>query len=217
MMRHMPILLLGAVLAGLGGCSGSKTPVRDEADDVRASFQAYKQAILARDGATALSHVDKKTLQYYERMRDAALTANRGTVQAMSTVDKLMVLMLRARIPAAQLQQMSPEELFRHAVNQGWIGRESVEGNEVGDVEVSGDTATAVHVSRGQTSSFKWVFHKEDDAWKIDLTSMMPTADWAMKQVIQQSGMPEDQVLLQLLQATTGMPASDALWDPLVR
>ena len=112
---------------------------------------------------------------------------------------------------------MTGESLFVHAVNQGWIGKESVINNDIGDITVSGTHATGVHVSEGKASPFKWVFSLENGKWRLDLTSMMPIGDQALKQVIRESGFSEDEFLTTVLESVSGKKVADTVWDPLIK
>jgi hypothetical protein len=165
----------------------------------------------------AVAFVDKNTLDYYRKMRDLSLRANRETVGALSSINKLMVLSIRHRVPLESLQQMTPESLFAHAVDEGWIGKQSVINNELGDIAGSGASATGVHISAKKETLIKWVFRKEDDRWRMDLTSMIPVADQAMKHVIRQSGLSEDEFLTNILESVSGKKVADTAWEPMIK
>lgn len=122
-------------------------------------------------------------------MRDLALRGDRETIRALSTVNKLFVLIIRHRVSSKEVELMTGESLFVYAVNHGWIGKASVINNEVGDITVSGTHATVVHISEGEASPFKWVFKMEYGKWRFDLTSMLPVAKQAFKEVIRESGL----------------------------
>ncbi len=189
----------------------------EEATAVRASFDGYKQAILDQAGEKSVGFVDRNTLAYYQKMRDLALRGDRETIRALSTVDKLFVLSIRHRISSEEVELMTGESLFVYAVNQGWIGKASVINNEVGDITVSGTHATGVHVSGRKASPFKWVFQMENGKWKLDLTSIMPAADQAFKQVIRQSGLHEDEFLITIIESVSGEKVADTVWDPMIK
>lgn len=189
----------------------------NEADAVRAAFAGYKQAILDQDGVTALGWVDAKTLAYYGRMRELALHAERDAVARLSTMDKLMVFTVRHRIVREAVEAMDGAGLFVHAVEQGWIGKRSVVGNEIGEVAIAGTTATGTHVTGGRTSGLKWVFTKEGGRWKIDLTSNMALGDQALKAAIGMSGMGEDEFLFSMLESVSGRKVESGVWEPMAR
>ena len=207
-----PLCFLSMVFAGCEDITSSH-----EEADVRACFGNYRTAILAEEGQEALRFVDRRTLDYYGRILDIALRGNRETVAGLSTINKLMVLILRHRIPLDSLKEMTAESLFIHAAEHGWVGKNDVIANELGKVVVFGTYALAVHISVGQESPFQYRFEKEDGRWKLDLTSIMPVVDQCFKQVIRESGLPEDEYLFSLIESDSGRKVSDTIWDPIVK
>lgn len=221
MFRLNSLGALSLLLIGLGGCEKTAAPkpqaaaTSSDSAAVRQCFDDYRQAILDQDGASAVALVDARTRDYYDDMRTLALTAQTEQVRDLSTVDKLMVLMIRQLIPAEQLRAMTAESLFVHAVDQGWIGRDSVVNNSLGEVTVFEDHATGYHVSEGQQSELKWVFRKEDGRWRLDILSLMPAADQAFNAVIEESGQTSDEFVVSILQAVSGQKVDDAIWEPI--
>lgn len=208
MYRWLPQTVLFAFLLCVIGCGGG-----DEAA-IKASFEGYKKAVLAKDGAAAASLVDQKTLDYYGSMQDLALNGSADDVRKMrSVMDKMMVLVIRQRMDVSQLKGMTSADLFSYAVEQGWVGSQ-VASNGMTDVVVAENTATATHVLSGQETPVKWQFRKEGDAWKLDLTSIMSLGDDAMRKLMRQMGANEDEFLLQLV-AQVGGPVDEAIWEPM--
>jgi len=199
----------------LSGCAEGTS--LDEAVAVRASYEGYKQAILDQDGKEAVAFVDKKTLDYYRKMLDLALRGDRETVRALSTIDKLMVLSIRHRIPSEYAEQMTAESLFVHAVDEGWIGKQWVINNELEDIAVSGTSATGVHISAGKETPLKRVFQKEDDRWRVNLTCCMPVTDQEMKKMITQSGLSEHEFLAKIVESVSGREVVDTVWEPVIK
>ena len=189
----------------------------DDAAAVRACFNGYEQAILDQDGRKAVSFVDRATLEYYGRIRELALRADRSAVGALSTMDKLGVLMIRQCMSSESLERMTAEALFVHAVEEGWVSKESVATNELGEIAVSGSRAT-VHVFEGKATPIQWVFRKEEDGrWRIDITAILPVADQAFKHMVRQSGLPEDEFLTNILESVSGREVADTVWEPMTR
>src|SRR5262245_58253589 len=120
--KKIQITLLCLLTAVQGGC---KEDDSHDATFVRACFEGYKKAILDQDGKTAVALVDDNTLKYYGKMRELALEGSANDVRQLSTVNKIMVLMLRHRIPFEDLTEMTADSLFVYAVDEGWVGRES--------------------------------------------------------------------------------------------
>jgi len=129
---------------------------------IRETFVAYKAAILQQRGETAVLLVNTRTIQYYAQMKGLALEAHEKDVRRLTPLNKIMVLTLRHRVPVAELKAMKPEELFTHAVNQGWIGKNSVLDSDIGIPQVFGSDASAEYIKSGKPTPLKYRFTKED-------------------------------------------------------
>ena len=67
-------------------------------------------------------------------------------------VDRLLIVTMRHELPAAELEGMDLEGLLKHAIDAGWIGKQSIMGLGIGEITVDGDQATAVAVTPAQTT-----------------------------------------------------------------
>lgn len=181
---------------------------------VRRAFAAYKTAILQQDGESAVALVNKATLEYYAHMMDMALEAPEPDVRRLTPVNKIMVLSLRHRVPIGDLRSMTPERLVTYAVDEGWIGKNSVIDSEIGDVQVFNTDASADYIKGGDPTPLKYRFSKENGDWKIDLTALMPMADQAMSTMIKERGFDEDAFIVSVLESVSGMKVSPSLWQP---
>lgn len=187
---------------------------QSEADLVRGTFLAYKEAILQQQGRSAVSLVNRATLQYYARMKLLALEGQEKEVRLLSPMNKIMVLSLRHRLAVGDLGKMTPEEVFAYAVNQGWIGKSSVLDSDIGQVQVFGRDASAEYVKSGKPTPLKYRFTKEEGKWRIDLTALMPVADQAMRMLIQKQGFDEDTFIISLIESVSGRKVLPSIWQP---
>lgn len=185
-----------------------------EEELVRRAFLAYKGAILQKQGQSAVSLVNRDTLGYYARMKALALEGEEKEVRRLTPISKIIVLSLRHRVPTSDLRLMTPEEVFTYAVNQGWIGKNSVLDSDIGRLQVFGNDASADYVKGGKPTPLKYRFTKEDGKWKIDLTALMPMADQAMSMLIKQGGLDEDAFLVSLIESVSGKKVSPSIWLP---
>jgi hypothetical protein len=206
-MRGFPLFL--AILA-LTACGG-----RSENDAILETFSGYKQAILNKDGAAAVQHVPRETIDYYQQMVDWSLTADRDSLESLSTINKLGVLLMRQRIPADKLRMLDGKEAFIYAVDNGWIGERSTIATEIGDIQISGDRATAAVYINAQKAPLRYHFAKENGSWTFNLLKAMTAGDQGLKMAIRKAGMPENEFLLSLLESVSGRKVPDSIWEPL--
>jgi hypothetical protein len=205
------LVALGLALgAGCGGSAADQKAVRD-------CFAAYREAILSQRGNDAVERVNQATVDYYERVRGLALSAPEQEVRKLPLYDRMMVLLLRHRLPLDLLSGMNGREVFVYGVNRGWIGKEDVMESDVGTVRVSGDRATAQFVKAGKPTPLSYSFTKESGQWKMDLTAMAPAVNLALKQLIEREGVSEDEFLLDILESVSGQKPSARIWQPPAR
>ena len=56
-------------------------------------------------------------------------------------------------------------------------------------------------------------FYKEQEKWRIDLSSTFSTANEGIKQMIDQSGQDENEYLFNLLEMTSGEKPKSDIWQ----
>jgi len=214
-----------ALAVALGACSrtsssGSAATGGDE-QAIRGVFLHYQEAIGKRQGETAANLVSEKTLAYYERMRVAALSMPAAEVKSSPLMDRMMTLLLRARVAKEDLKAWHGRELFVQAVAQGWVG----EGAQrlVPD-EVSIDGSTASLGMRSGTSIMPpaqgYRLYQEAGGWKLDIMSIAPPDGPGMKAMekkLAQIDPNPERALEKLTEKTSGKPVSAAIWEPLDR
>lgn len=205
------------LLAELTGADSTAKPAAaphaDEAA-VRAAFEAYRAALLARDGDAALLHVSESTFEYYGEMQRLALYATAEEVRARPLPDQLYVLMLRTRIPAERLRGMTSRELFAHGVAQGWIGEESTRSMRVGRIYVDGVTASAPVLQEGRPSPLQLQFVRQDGAWKWDMLGVIQVMDPLFRQLAQAGGATPEALLVQVVEEANERRLPPTVWDP---
>lgn len=178
-----------------------KTPTpewsRTEADkaNIWACFEAYKNSILNDRGEAATKYVSSRTIQFYDSMATLARTADSLQVDSLSIIDKLTVLMLRARTPNELLFSYEGREVVVFAINSGMVGKDDVRNNELGKIYLDGTFARASMMVNGVESPISMHFHVEEGAWKMDLTSLFPITNTALEEVIEDSEMTENEFL----------------------
>ena len=122
----------------------------DDAAAIRDLFNRYKAALLSGDGATAARLVDPRPSSTSRRSRASTLNGAEDAVRQRPFVDRLLIVTMRHELPAAELEGMDLEGLLKHAIDAGWIGKQSIMGLGIGEITVNGDEATAVAITPAQ-------------------------------------------------------------------
>jgi hypothetical protein len=180
---------------------------------VRKSFDAYKEAILNDKGSEAVKWVDKQTLNWYEESRQLALTAGREKLESLSMFNRMQAVLIRHRVPRAELEKMDGRKLFTYAVDNGWVGKSSVSGLEIGEVSITGGFAAGVIVREGKATPLKFQFSMEEGHWKVKLMPLMKMAEPGLKAQSKRAGMTENEFIIQMTEAVSGRKVPDTIWD----
>jgi hypothetical protein len=192
---------------------------------IQRCFVAYKQALLNKEGDIAVEQVSNTTLSHYGKMRDLALRGDGATLRSRPLVDQFLVLVLRHRVGLEALLPMSDKEVISLAIREGWIGESGLKETSIGAVTIKDDRAEAILVVGGKAHTTpdvpRFVFLKEQKAWKIDITALFPVAekffqDWYTGSKAS-GNISTDTFLLNILMLMSGKPISPDIWNPLVR
>ncbi|GJQ60010.1 MAG: hypothetical protein D8M57_17560 [Candidatus Scalindua sp. AMX11] len=213
--RMTALIIVLCVL--ISNCTAEEPQKTTGDNGVRGAFDNYRSSILNQDGSKAVKYVSKSTIEYYRKIMNATLTGKEEEVRGLSTIDKMMVILLRHRMKVKVLSKMTAENLFIHSVDKGWIGKDSVINSDIGEITESNNKATAVFINYGKKTPLKYQFVKEQEQWKLDLTAVMPISDEAFKQVIESSNLDEDEYIFKILESISGEKLSEDIWQPLIK
>lgn len=182
--------------------------------DIRASFDGYKQAIMHDQGATAIEFLDSKTIQYYDSIAFYCNYADSLELEKLTIMDQMMVLIIRHLIPDSQLLDYNGYDLLLFAINKGLVGKDMVEHNDIGMITLLGNEAKAELLVNGNASNVYFNFFKEEDAWKLNLTTLFPMVNVTLEETINNIGIDRKSFFIHILKEMTGeMPSAD-LWHP---
>ena len=220
--------LLGSAL----GCSDSpkqsnadkpatgqpQTPTKSAAEDragVQGAFDRYRRAIANSDGQKAAEVMAAATIQEYQNYREWALTADKASLSQQRVDQQRQVLFYRLRLKAEQLEAMDGKALFTHAVNEEWVGKESVAALSLGDIHVAGNRATAKIIVSGKPTTSEFDFVKEGEAWRLDMSRFSKAIGERLAEQVKKTGKTIDEYLLENLSELEGEPVGDKVWLPL--
>jgi hypothetical protein len=217
------------LLIALAGCANQpappppSTPVAESApvkaeephQAIRATFHRYRDAIAAKNGEAAVNEVSERTLSAFEAYRTAALSMPADQVKARPIVERLMIVIVRARVPAPELRQVNGRELFVRAVDNGWVGK-NVATIDAAEVSLDGDSAhLGVRTSRGELPPAQgFTFHREKGSWKMDVMSLA-AFDASLKAMLSRIDEDENRAMLKVVSLVAKTHIDDRIWEPL--
>ncbi len=179
-LQRLRLLLAGIIASALSfsapACStqieGEISP--SDADEVRATFEAYRNAVVADDGAVAADWVSQGTLRHAEALRDLALDATRAELEAEPIGSEMHVLMFRLFNTSEELEAADARGAFALGVEKGIVSNLWLEDDQMRDLRVEeGGAALVASRVQGYQGMYEvgaiLRFVRERGSWKLDL------------------------------------------------
>ncbi|MCL2328529.1 MAG: hypothetical protein FWC39_08470 [Bacteroidetes bacterium] len=181
------------------------------------TFENYKAAILNDKGEDAIKFIDSRTIKYYSDMLELVKTADSTKIETLSILDKLMVFTIRHQTSQEDILSFDGKSLLIYAIESGMVGKNSVANNSIGEVTINNNFAKGQFITNKQKTPFYFHFYKEDNQWKIDLTSIFPVSVAAFEQVANESEMNQNEYLFLLLEMISGTKPRSEIWQPIIK
>lgn len=188
-----------------------------EQDAVRTAFEEYRAALMSGVGYEAVAFVDSRTIAFYDRMLQKVKKADSAEIAGFPLLDKLIIASVRYRAPLPQVLLFEGKDLFVYAVTNGLVGKGLMANATIGNVQVDNTVAKGQYVNSGVESSLYFDFYKEEGTWKVNLTSVFPSSNRALKKMVTESGLTEHEFILNTLELLTGIRPEGSIWQPLLK
>lgn len=213
MRRWMPTFAL--VLALLG-------PVRVAADDL-AEMNAVSRAwdryalLSSRDDPAAADLLAASSLRHYGFLRDAALYASPEQLRRLPLVDRVLAYTLRGGLDADALAALDEAAVARRCLREGWCGVAAPEEGatlpQLSHVTLldGGRAVGELAPPTGSQFQFGPEFAREGGAWKVRTESTVPDESARLQRQIAQTGVPEADLLQQIVAGLLGADPAPAL------
>ena len=223
------LVALGMAAAAL--CAQPTTPATtpvagpqgaDAEAAVRATFEAYRQALISGDGERAAALVDRATGDYYRELKRLILEGSEEDVRQRTFVDRFLVVAFRHRFDVAELSAMELADVIARAMEIGWINSAAIEQLAAGAVRIEGDEAWAAARTRasledpalgGGIDELEYRFVNEDGSWKFRFSALVSSIDEVMRSLAEQLAADEDDLIFTLVESLTGVEVLPEVWD----
>ncbi len=146
-----------------------------EEQQVRNTFNKYKAAITKAKGEEAVKYIDNATLNHYDLLLDIIKREDSLAFQKLKYMDKKIVLSIGQRLTKKEAEKFDKTDLFVFAVKNRIVGNTSLPYQSIGDViiDADGKSAKGQFVSNGDKKSLYLYFYKEEEKWKLNLSSII--------------------------------------------
>ncbi|MDE2690667.1 MAG: hypothetical protein OXI49_09165 [Acidobacteriota bacterium] len=209
--------------------AAAQTPAgTGDAEAVRATFEAYRQALMAGDGELAASLVDRETGEYYRQLKRLVLEGSEEEVRQRTFVDRFLVVAFRHQFGSDELAAMELADVIVRAMDLGWINSTAIEQLAVGPIRIEEngrmDGSEAVAAARTRASledpslaggmdELEYRFVNEDGQWKFRFSSFVSSIDGVMRNLAAQLGADEDDLIFTLVESLTGVEVLPEVWE----
>lgn len=183
---------------------------------INQSFENYKKLLSEKNGKEAAKLVDKNTINYYESIVLMAKRANYESVKALNFMDKFMVLSVRHYMTKDEILKSNGTQLFEYAVNKGWIDANAIKSLTLGKINTQNNQASVQLLSNGNVTPININFSFETGKWKVDLTSLFPSANTQLKSNAPEKVKQEEEQILQMLEKGSGQKPGQNIWKPVM-
>ena len=189
---------------------------------VRATFEAYRQALMAGDGELAASLVDRETGEYYRQLKRLVLEGSEEEVRQRTFVDRFLVVAFRHQFASDELAAMELADVIVRAMDLGWINSTAIEQLAVGPIRVEGNEAVAAARTlasledpslAGGMDELEYRFVNENGQWKFRFSSFVSSIDGVMQNLAAQLGADEDDLIFTLVESLTGVEVLPEVWE----
>ena len=172
-------------------------------DPVKQSFDKFRQALMNSDGRAAGQNVTRSTLDFYNKCRQAALTAYPQDLEKLMQAEVILIMQLRYLLEAAKMRAMDGLGVFSWGVESGLIDKDSLSDIELMSVDYNGAKATAEIGNAGGPGG-GLNFYREDGVWKLDLMRLLTGLEPEFDSLRQESGKDKAGFALYSLEQTYG-------------
>ena len=175
MTRYVLLLIAGIGIittmlpAQAAGASDSRVETLPAERQIELLMASWIGAVAEKKADDLIPLVDSQSESYYLRIKELALSGEAGELAALSEVDQLQVMFFRLMIEQEQLRRMTARQLLAFAVEKGFIGMELRHADLLGEIRVTGDTATGRLFKFGKSDRpdrYLQHFVKEQGVWQ---------------------------------------------------
>lgn len=169
---------------------------------IRGLFDAFRTALIKRDGRTAAPLLSGETLHHFGSLRDIACQKNPPS--GLGPLERLTVLSMQRRLSAALLVGGTDLEIMIALIDEGLFGAE-IADLDLHEIDIVFPEAYGALSVGGQPLSLRLPFLWEtaiphaEEAWRIHWLSFLPAIRMALKSVLASSGEDETATLARLV------------------
>lgn len=195
-----------------------KNFAQNDSIQIRQSFDDLQYALLQENGSDAIHLIDKNTFNFYSALLFKAKTYDSTLVEKLNIYEKAFLFSVRLRDAKDDVKSMDDSSFIKYATDQGMIDKMglTIGGATLGNIKISADSATSQLMLLNTVSLAQLKFRKYGNKWRVDLSSLIPMSNLAMKHMVIQRKQTDTEFLLSVIRENESLD-QQALWRPLIK
>ena len=182
---------------------------------INSVFKNYTDAIQKGQGKKAIKYISRKTLDYYDTLIFHALYSDEKKLNKINILTRTAILRMRHTQPVTYWDTMTARKLME----QMWSNSPPDQTNtqvSLANCKIDHFTAICALELNDELTEMKFLFNKENDEWKIDITSINEIGVEEMQKDIKRRNISEtDYIILTLENLENIKVSKEKLYVPL--
>lgn len=165
---------------------------------IKEAFDNYQ--FLARNkNKDAINYLSTNTIQHYEKISELIKNNDYKSLSSLCFMDKLIFYLAKDKIPKEDIFSLDGRKVIIYGIENGMISKKSTMDISLGEILLSENFAKGEILLNGKKTSFYYDFFKENDIWKLDLSSTFTIVEISLKKVMEENNQTEDEFIASML------------------
>lgn len=178
-------------------------------------FKNYKTAIVKHQPDSAFSCLSSTSKAFYTSILKKTKEMDSITLSDQDFVDQVWVLSTRQQFSAKEIEKLTGKQLFAFALEHNWIHKEELATLTIATIELQLPFAMAQLKENNVAIPYFFQFRKEKEVWKIELTTLLETANRNIEAVIEEGDADIVDFILTSVKQNTNTPLKKTIWLPI--
>ena len=203
------VLSIVCLIILFGSCD-----LKSDEEQIKEVYENYKNAILDDDAELAVSFIDNNTEEYFNDILFHVINSDSIEISNLPTYDKMTIMIVRHTIEDEIILDLDGKTLFQTLISDEFIDRQSILYTGIGEVTVSGNDAFGNLLVNDEESIFGYDFHRINDVWKIDVSSIFEPTDIVLRDIVNEQNLTDIEYIFQSIEIKSGSYPDSTIWIP---
>lgn len=182
---------------------------------IRNVCNKYHESIRINSGISAIDLFDSMTIIYFDSLLFKSQHLDSNSIAKSDLFDQLAVLMIRHLINVDTLRKMrSGRDLLIYGIDNNLYGKFGSPNDTMGTIIINNKVAKGKIIYNGQESNQYYLFHYENDTWKINIIYNSAEISESFKKSAIEGNYGFGEYIIRYLEWSTGRNTDKNIWNP---